>query len=152
MLHLTIAGCDYSAYGCLFLLKHPERRQVFCHCLARRFQLTDEEWQKATASWDTIRAFEKHAREHKLGHFDRDWYRSNNPSCITAVCRLSTDGKGEDGDGKKNIPADSLYAKFHNLNAMAAELCRDSIKMSIDRKTLTECKKEECKKENASGQ
>ncbi|MBQ0048902.1 MAG: hypothetical protein KBT12_01485 [Bacteroidales bacterium] len=203
--------------------------------------MTAEEWQKATASWDTIRAFEQHAREHKLGHFDRDWYRSNNPSCTTAIdytrteafrkemaehlkaceeqgavlvspaisageaaicyaaleqglpviklqkkaitarshptdrdraycgkgimlvlgpweivggARPSTDGKGggmrptlTDGQiacgqiacGQKNIPSDSLYAKFHNLNAMAAALCLDSLKMSVDKKTLSSC-------------
>lgn len=277
-LHLTIAGCDYSAYGCLFLLKHPERRQVFCHRLARRSQLTDEEWQKATSSWDAIRAFEKHAREHKLGHFDKDWYRNNNPSCTTAidythteafqrektehlraceemgavlvspavspgeaaicyaalemglpVIKLqkdaitarehpaerdrsycgkgimlvlgpweikggetqpstagksestnekdgvqngksegtnekdgslagksegidekggSTTGKSESADekggnqtGERAIPKDSLYGKFHNLNAMAAELCKDSINMSIDKNTLMACSK-----------
>lgn len=249
-LHLTIAGCDYSAYGCLFLLKHPERRQVFCHRLARRSQLTDEEWQKATSSWDAIRAFEKHAREHKLGHFGKDWYRNNSPSCTTAIdythteafqrektehlraceemgavlvspavspgeaaicyaalemglpviklqkdaitarehpaerdrsycgkgCMLvlgpweikgretqpSTAGKSEgteeegkcmDGKregteenggnqtGERAIPKDSLYGKFHNLNAMAAELCKDSINMSIDKNTLMACSK-----------
>lgn len=250
-LHLTIAGSDYSAYGCMFLLKRPERRQVFCHRLARRWQLTEEEWRKATASWDAIRAFERHAREHKLGHFDRDWYCNNNPSCTTAIdytrteafrkekaehlkaceemgavlvspavsageaaicyaaleqgfsviklqksaitakahpanrdraycgkgimlvlgpwvireaARPLTDGKGGDVAGKgsnaagvdsgaagaggmnppltegnRGIPADSLYAKFHNLNAMAAELCRDSIKMSIDKTSLRDC-------------
>lgn len=237
-LHLTIAGSDYSAYGCMFLLKRPERRQVFCHRLARRSQLTEEEWQKATASCETIRAFERHAREQKLGHFDRDWYRSSNPSCTTAIdytrteafrkemaehlkaceeteavlvspavsageaaicyaaleqgypviklqksaitskshpankdraycgkgimlvlgpwvimdaSRPLTDGKSggaaEEGsgawplsmEGRRNIPSDSLYAKFHNLNAMAATLCMDSIKMSIDKNTLKEC-------------
>lgn len=232
-LHLTIAGCDYSAYGCMFLLKRPERRQVFCHRLARRGQLTEAEWQKATASWDAIRAFERHAREHKLGHFDRDWYRSSTPSCTTAIdytrtetfrkemaehlkaceemgavlvspavsageaaicyealeqgypviklqksaitakahpsnrdraycgkgimlvlgpwvireaARPLTDGKSDgmtgNGDGMaghKYIPSDSLYAKFHNLNAMTAVLCMDSLKMSIDRKTLMDC-------------
>lgn len=235
-LHLTIAGCDYSAYGCLFLLKHPERRQVFCHRLARRSQLTDEEWQKATSSWDAILAFEKHAREHKLGHFDKDWYRNDNLDCITAIdytrteafqrekaehisaceemgavlvspavspgeaaicyaalemglpviklqkdaitarehpaerdrsycgkgCMLvlgpweikgggtqpSTAGKSEGIDekggnqtGERAIPKDSLYGKFHNLNAMAAELCMDGMNMSIDKNTLMACSK-----------
>lgn len=250
-LHLTIAGSDYSAYGCMFLLKRPERRQVFCHRLARRGQLTDDEWQKATASWDNIRAFERHARAHKLGHFDRAWYRSNNPSCTTAidytrteafrkemaehlkacdemgavlvspavsageaaicyaaleqgypVIKLQKDaitskahpvnkdrsycGKGimlvlgpwviEDAarpltvgkgggaigaggdaigagggaagagglyppltEGHRGIPTDTLYTKFHNLNAMTAALCMDGIKMSIDKNTLKEC-------------
>lgn len=42
-------------------------------------------------------------------------------------------------EGHRDVPSDSLYAKFHNLNAMTAELCRDSIKMSIDKNTLKEC-------------
>lgn len=84
-LHLMVGNTDYSAYGCLFLLGKPERVQIFCHRLARREQLTDEEWQKATASWHAIRAFENYSRKEKLGHFDREWYRSNNPNTITAV-------------------------------------------------------------------
>ena len=76
---------DYAAFGNLFLLRWARKVQVFCHRLTRRAMLTDEEWQKATASWETIRAFEKHAREHKLGRFDRDWYRSTDPDTITAI-------------------------------------------------------------------
>lgn len=84
-LHLTIAGSDYSSYGGLFILYRGERVQVKCHRLARRSMLTDEEWQKATASWDAIRAFENYSRQQKLGHYDRDWYRRNDPDCFTAV-------------------------------------------------------------------
>lgn len=84
-LHLTIAECDYSCYGGLFILDRGERVQVMCHRLARRGMLTDEEWQKATASWDAIRAFENYSRREKLGHYDRDWYRCSDPNCITAV-------------------------------------------------------------------
>lgn len=47
--------------------------------------MSDEEWQKATASWNTIRAFEKHARDKKLGHFDKDWYRTADPDATTAI-------------------------------------------------------------------
>lgn len=59
--------------------------KVKCNRQARRSMLTDEEWQKATASWDAIRAFENYSRKEKLGHYDRDWYRRNDPACITAV-------------------------------------------------------------------
>lgn len=89
-LHLMVGETDYSAYGCMFLLGKPERVQIFCHRLARREQLTAEEWQKATASWDAIRAFENYSRKEKLGHFDRDWYRSDNPNTITAVPYVRT--------------------------------------------------------------
>lgn len=84
-LHVIIDGRDYAAFGNLFLLRWARKAQVFCHRLARRGMLTDEEWQKATASPDTIRAFENHAREHKLGHFDRDWYRCTHPDTITPI-------------------------------------------------------------------
>lgn len=216
-LHLTIAGSDYSAYGCMFLLKRPERVQVFCHRLARRGQLTDEEWQKATASWNTIQAFEKNAREKRLGRFDKDWYRTTDPDATTAIDYTRTEAfrkqkaeilmKCERDDAvivspavsageqeifysalelgyrciklvKDVIPekghpvsidrdycahgqllvlgpweikdtnnyasrfgdAESKYAKFHNLNEMAAELCKENLSMSIDRKTLERCR------------
>lgn len=79
------------------------------------------------------------------------------PWVIADGARPLTDGKGGDAarigrgaaaaggmyppltEGKRGIPTDSLYAKFHNLNAMAATLCLDSIKMSIDKNTLKEC-------------
>lgn len=83
--HVIIDGRDYAAFGNLFLLRWARKVQVMCHRLARRGMLTDEEWKKATASMDTIRAFEAHARAHKLGHFDRDWYRSAHPDTITAI-------------------------------------------------------------------
>lgn len=216
-LHLKVAGADYSAYGCMFLLRKLDRVQVFCHRLARRGQLTDEEWQKATASWNTIRAFEKDAREKKLGRFDKDWYRTTYPNATTAIDYTRTEAfrkqkeeilaKCEQenailvspavSNGEKAIvyealkqgypciklvkdvipekghpvskdrdycargqmlvlgpweikdtnnyasrfgDADSKYAKFHNLNDMAAELCKENLSMVIDRKTLEKCK------------
>lgn len=30
-LHLMVEGTDYSAWGCMFLLRKPDRIQVFCH-------------------------------------------------------------------------------------------------------------------------
>ena len=76
---------DYAAFGNLFLLRWARKMQVFCHRLARREMLTDEEWQKATASMNAIQAFEKHGRDHRLGRFDRDWYRSGHPTTITPI-------------------------------------------------------------------
>lgn len=90
-LHLMVGRTDYSAYGCMFLLGKPVRVQIFCHRLARRSQLTDEEWQKATGSWDAIRAFENYVRKENLGHFDKDWYRSSNPKTKTAVPYVRTE-------------------------------------------------------------
>lgn len=216
-LHLTVAGTDYSAYGCLFLLRKLDRIQIMCHRLARRGMLTDEEWQKATASIDTIRAFEKDAREKKLGRFDPNWYRTSDPDATTAIDYTRTEAfrkqkaelldkcehdnailvspavsagekvifyealehgypciklvkdpipeKGHANDKDRDYcakgqllvlgpweikdtnnyasrfgDADSKYAKFHNLNEMAAELCKENLSMTIDRKTLEECR------------
>lgn len=84
-LHVRIDGRDYAAFGNLFLLRWTRKVQVFCHRLSRRGALSAEEWQKATASQHAIRSFEAHAREHKLGHYDRDWFCSSLPSCVTAI-------------------------------------------------------------------
>lgn len=216
-LHLSIAHTDYSAYGCMFLLRRLERMQVFCHRLARRNQLTTEEWQKATASWETIRTCEKYAREKKLGHFDREWYRTIDSNVITAIdytrteafrkekadilskcendnvvlvspavsagesdifyaalelgypcIKLQKDVIPEKGhpvsrdrdycaqglllvlgpweikdiknDSVRGEDKNGLYVRFHNLNAMAAELCKEITKLSVDQKTLEECR------------
>ncbi len=49
-------------------------------------------------------------------------------------------GNGRSKDKKGATPTDSLHAQFHNLNAMTAELCMDSIRMSIDKSSLKDCK------------
>lgn len=107
-LHVRIASFDangkavvrnYAAFGNLFLLGWARKVKVQCHRLAERGMLTDEEWAKATGSWDAIRAFEAHARAHKLGHFDRDWYRSTNPKTITAIDYSRTSAYREEHDG-----------------------------------------------------
>lgn len=215
-LHLEVAGYDFSSYGGLFILYRGERVQVMCHRLVRRGMLTDEEWQKATASWDAIRAFENYSRKENLGRFDRDWYRSNDPNCTTAVPYTRTEAfrkqkaeilsaceqgavpvspavspgekeifyaaleqgypciklrkdpipeKGHPSDKDRNYCAtgqlivlgpwvikdknnyaarfgdvESKYAKFHNLNVLAAELCKENMQVVVDRKTLEECR------------
>ena len=107
-LHVRIASTDangravvrdYAAFGNLFLLGWARKVQVQCHRLARRGMLTDEEWQKATASWDAIRAFEAHARAHNMRHYARDWYRSTNPQTITAIDYSRTTSYREEHDG-----------------------------------------------------
>lgn len=93
-LHVRIGGFDadgrpvvrdYAAFGNLFLLRWAKKVQIFCHRLARRGMLTDEEWQKATGSTEAIRSFEEHTRKLKLGRFDREWYRCAHPATITAI-------------------------------------------------------------------
>lgn len=42
-LHVSIDGQEYAAFGNLFLLRWPNREQVFCHRMARLGQLSSEE-------------------------------------------------------------------------------------------------------------
>lgn len=90
---------DYGAFGNLFLLGWARKVQVQCHRLAERGMLTDEEWAKATASWDTVRAFEAHAKAHNMQHYDRDWYRSSNPNTTTAIDYSRTAAYLQEHDG-----------------------------------------------------
>ena len=107
-LHVRIASVDtngrpvvrdYAAFGNLFLLRWARKVQVQCHRLAERGMLTDEEWQKATANWNAIRAFETYARAHNMRHFDRDWYRSTNPKTTTAIDYSRTAAYRREHDG-----------------------------------------------------
>lgn len=119
-LHITLEGIDYSAWGCMFLLRKPRRLPVMCHRLARKGMLTTEEWSIIASSFaaapqgacsstspalthgmkcraqgiapgKTPCDYEREARERKLGHFDRDWLYNTDPNCITPVAYTYTE-------------------------------------------------------------
>lgn len=81
---ISVAGCDYSAYGCMFLLNRPDRRQVMCHRLAYKSMLTEEELKKWAEDANTRLQLEQYAVENRMGRFDRDWWRVNY-DCKTPV-------------------------------------------------------------------
>lgn len=81
---ISVAGCDYSAYGCMFLLNKPDRRQVMCHRLAYKSMFTDEELKKWAEDANTRLQLEQYAVENRMGRFDRDWWRVNY-DCKTPV-------------------------------------------------------------------
>lgn len=178
VLHITIANVDYSAYGCMFLLRRPERRQVYCH----RFKMNadgsryvdpvnhsnvpyteTEEFRRQKAALlraceddgavlispavslgeqDIIRSaleagfpvikLQKEpidAGSHALDR-DRDYCARGQMLVLgpwQIIARPRTDSHGS------SIPASSLYAKFHNLNDMAADLCREGKDMFLMR-------------------
>lgn len=119
-LHIMLEGTDYSAWGCIFLLRKPQRLPVMCHRLARKGMLTAKEWAVITSALaatsvgfqhsitpaltqgincltqgialgKTPRDYEREARERRLGHFDRDWLYSTDPNCITPVAYTYTE-------------------------------------------------------------
>lgn len=81
---ISVTGCDYSAYGCMFLLNRPDRRQVMCHRLAYKSMLTEEELKKWAEDANTRLQLEQYAVENRMGRFDRDWWRVNY-DCKTPV-------------------------------------------------------------------
>lgn len=180
-LHLTVAGTDYSAYGCMFLLRKLDRVQVMCH----RYKMdangrravdahgqwipyeTTEEFQKQRA--ELLAACEEGAILVSPAISKGEQAIVNEALALGyPVIKLLKDPIPEKGhaNGKdrdycaqgqllvlgpweiedKNDYAsrfgdtDSQYAKFHNLNEMAAELCKENLSMTIDRKTLEECR------------
>ena len=95
-LHLDIVmkdgeHTDFSAYGCIFLLRKGVRVQVMCHRLARRKHLTTDEWQRWTASWQTIKELQDGVVRQKLGRYDRDWYRDDSPETICPIPYTQTE-------------------------------------------------------------
>lgn len=182
-LHLTVAGTDYSAYGCLFLLRKLDRVQVKCHRYkmdpTERYRLKDENGQ--WIPYETTEEFQKQRAEIlakceqenaiivspaisngekaivyealKLGYpviklvdkpIPEKGHANDKDRAYCARGQMLVLGPWEIED-KNNFAsrfgdADSKYAKFHNLNEMAAELCKENLSMVIDRKTLEECR------------
>lgn len=182
-LHLTVAGTDYSAYGCLFLLRKLDRVQVKCHRYkmdpTERYRVKD-----ANGNWipyETTEEFQKQRAEIlakceqegaiivspaisngekaivnealELGYpviklvdkpIPEKGHANDKDRAYCAKGQMLVLGPWEIED-KNNYAsrfgdADSKYAKFHNLNEMAAELCKENLSMVIDRKTLEECR------------
>lgn len=182
-LHLTVAGTDYSAYGCLFLLRKLDRVQVKCHRYkmdpTERYRVKDtngnwipyettEEFQKQRAEIlakceqegailvspaisNGEKAIVNEALE--LGYpviklvdkpIPEKGHANDKDRAYCALGQMLVLGPWEIED-KNNYAsrfgdADSKYAKFHNLNEMAAELCKENLSMVIDRRTLEECR------------
>ena len=182
-LHLTVAGTDYSAYGCLFLLRKLDRVQVKCHRYkmdpTERYRVKD-----ANGQWipyETTEEFQKQRAEIlakceqenaiivspaisngekaivyealELGYpviklvdkpIPEKGHANDKDRAYCAKGQMLVLGPWEIKDTNNYTSrfgdADSKYAKFHNLNEMAAELCKENLSMVIDRKTLEECR------------
>ena len=182
-LHLTIAGTDYSAYGCLFLLRKLDRVQVKCHRYkmdpTERYRLKDANGQwipyETTADFQKQRAeiLAKCEQENaiivspaisngekaivyealELGYpvinlvkdpIPEKGHANDKDRAYCARGQMLVLGPWEIKDTNNYASrfgdADSRYAKFHNLNDMAAELCKETLSMVIDRKTLEKCR------------
>lgn len=80
---------DFSAYGCMFLLRKGERVAVKCSRLARKGWLTEEEW-RTFSSPEQARHYEEERKTKPLGRWDRGWLQSNDPNSITPIPYTNT--------------------------------------------------------------
>ena len=150
--HVQIGNRSYAAFGNLFLLKWPRKVQVMCHrnhpVTHRPYDETDDyrlerlQWVAAVMQGGTaivtpgisrgeqLMKSECIERGYPLIHLQKEpigpyWKpeKKRFEACVSGSLLImapwNLDTMGEVG----NIPADSDYSRFHNLNTLAAELC-----------------------------
>ena len=151
-LHVQIGGRSYGAFGNLFLLRWPRKVQVMCHrkhpVTGHPFEETDDyarersKWETAIMEGGTVIVTPGISRGEQLIKnecIDRGYplihlqatpiglYWKPEKRRFEACARGSLlilapwdlDTIGDVG----NIPSDSDYSRFHNLNTLAAEIC-----------------------------
>lgn len=89
--HILLSDVDYSAFGCMFLLRYDERVQVMCHRLARKGMLTQDEWIRYTATWNKVHEMETRVQKEKIGHYDSYWLQSQRADCVCPVPYTETE-------------------------------------------------------------
>lgn len=81
---------DFSAYGCMFLLRKGDRLSVMCHRLATKGMLTAKEWAYYSQS-EIARRYEADRRTRNLGRWDRNWLFSTDPESKTPIPYTETE-------------------------------------------------------------
>lgn len=81
---------DFSAYGCMFLLRKGDRLPVMCHRLATKGMLTAEEWAHYSQP-DVAHRYEADRRVRNLGRWDRNWLYSRDPETKTPIPYTETE-------------------------------------------------------------
>ena len=151
-LHVQIGGRSYGAFGNLFLLRWPRKVQVMCHrkhpVTGHPFEETDD-YARERSQWDTaimeggtvivtpgISRGEQliknecidrgypliHLQATPIGLYwkpEKRRFEACARGSLLILAPWDLDTMGDVG----NIPSDSDYSRFHNLNTLAAEIC-----------------------------
>jgi REP element-mobilizing transposase RayT len=151
-LHVQIGNRSYGAFGNLFLLRWPRKVQVMCHRRHPVSRLPYEDtadyarerslWEAAIMEGGTaivtpgisrgelLMKSECIERGYPLIHLQKEpigqyWKpeKKRFEACVSGSLLILApwhlDAMGDVG----NVPADSDYSRFHNLNALASEIC-----------------------------
>ncbi|MBQ4386222.1 MAG: hypothetical protein II822_01240 [Prevotella sp.] len=151
-LHLKIGQRSYGAFGNLFLLRWPRRVQVMCHRrhpVSRvPYEQTDDyasdckQWEAAIMDGGTVvvtpgvsrgeslmkdkcldRGFPLiHLQKEPIGRYWKP-ERKRFEACARGALLILAPWDLDTMDAVNGIPQDSDYSRFHNLNALAAEIC-----------------------------
>ena len=151
-LHVQIGGHSYGAFGNLFLLRWPRKVQVMCHRRHPVSHLPYEgtaDYERERSRWETsileggtviitpgISRGEQmmknecidrgypliHLQATPIGQYwkpEKKRFEACARGALLILAPWDLDMMGAVG----NVPSDSDYSRFHNLNTLAAELC-----------------------------
>jgi hypothetical protein len=151
-LHVEIGGRRYGAFGNLFLLRWPRRLQVMCHRRHRvtgepyettaDFAADRSGWEAAVMVGGTVlvtpgisngerllkeECLERgypliHLQAEPIGQYwkpERKRFDACAGGALLILAPWDLDAMG----AVAGVPSDSDYSRFHNLNALAAEIC-----------------------------
>lgn len=154
-LHVKIGERCYGAFGNLFLLRWPRKIQVMCHRRHPVSRLPYEttadyanersQWHNAIMEGSTVivtpgisrgellmksecieRGFPLiHLQKEPIGRYwkpEKKRFEACTRGALLILAPWDIDTMGSVG----NVPSDSDYSRFHNLNTLAAEICEFS--------------------------
>ena len=151
-LHIRIGHRDYGAFGNLFLLRWANKVQVQCHrhhpVSGQPYEATDDytrqhdEWVAQLMRGATVivtpgisrgellmknECLEKgypmiHLQKEPIGPYWKP-ERSRFEACTRGALLILAPWNLDTMSPVAGVPSDSDYSRFHNLNALAAELC-----------------------------
>ena len=151
-LHVQIGNRSYGAFGNLFLLRWPRKLQVMCHRSHPVSHLPYEEtddyaqergkWEKyimegcsaivtpGISRGEQLMKNECIERGYPLIHLQKDpigqyWKpeKKRFEACVKGTLLILAPWDFDTMGNVGNVPSDSDYSRFHNLNALAAEIC-----------------------------
>ena len=151
-LHVQIGNRSYGAFGNLFLLRWPRKVQVMCHRrhpVSRLPYEETEDYEHERSQWETAvmeggtvivtpgisrgeqlmknECIERgypliHLQAAPIGQYwkpEKKRFEDCVRGTLLILAPWNLDTMGDVG----NVPSDSDYSRFHNLNTLAAEIC-----------------------------
>ena len=151
-LHVQIGGRSYGAFGNLFLLRWPRKVQIMCHrkhlVTGQPYEETADfahersRWEAAIMEGATVivtpgisrgeqlmknECIERgypliHLQATPIGQYWKP-EKQRFEACASGVLLILAPWELDTMGAVGNVPSDTDYSRFHNLNTLAAEIC-----------------------------